>query len=51
LPTSKECSRSSRRSNGLASALKKGAVIADMTTGDPNATREMAKELAKWASR
>jgi 3-hydroxyisobutyrate dehydrogenase len=47
LPTSKEVQQAIFGSNGLASGLKKGAIIADMTTGDPNATREMAKELAK----
>jgi 3-hydroxyisobutyrate dehydrogenase len=48
LPTSKEVQQVIFGSDGLASGLKKkGAVIADMTTGDPNATREMAKELAK----
>ena len=43
LPTSKEVQQVVFGSDGLASSLKKGAVIADMTTGDPNATREMAQ--------
>jgi 3-hydroxyisobutyrate dehydrogenase-like beta-hydroxyacid dehydrogenase len=47
LPTSKEVRDVIFGSDGLASGLKKGALIADMTTGDPNATREMAKELAE----
>jgi 3-hydroxyisobutyrate dehydrogenase len=47
LPTSKEVHQVIFGNDGLASGLKKGAVIADMTTGDPNATREMAKELVK----
>ena len=47
LPTSKEVREVIFGSDGLASGLKKGGIIADMTTGDPNATREMAKELAK----
>ncbi len=47
LPTSKEVRDAIFGSNGLASGLKKGGIIADMTTGDPNATREMAKDLAK----
>src|SRR5262245_28052825 len=47
LPTSKEVREAIFGSNGLASGLKKGGIIADMTTGDPNATREMAEQLAK----
>jgi 3-hydroxyisobutyrate dehydrogenase len=47
LPTSREVREVIFGSDGLASGLKKGAIIADMTTGDPSATREMAKELAK----
>lgn len=46
LPTSKEVREVVFGSDGLASGLKKGAIIADMTTGDPSATREMAKDLA-----
>lgn len=47
LPTSREVREAIFGANGLASGLKKGSIIADMTTGDPNATREMAGELAK----
>jgi 3-hydroxyisobutyrate dehydrogenase len=47
LPTSKDVQQVIFAGDGLASGLKKGSVIADMTTGDPNATREMAKELSK----
>jgi 3-hydroxyisobutyrate dehydrogenase len=47
LPTSNEVREVIFGRDGLASGLKKGGIIADMTTGDPNATREMAKELAK----
>jgi 3-hydroxyisobutyrate dehydrogenase len=47
LPTSKEVHQVIFGSDGLASGLKSGSIIADMTTGDPNATREMAEELAK----
>ena len=47
LPTSTEVREVIFGRDGLASGLKKGGIIADMTTGDPNATREMAKELAK----
>lgn len=46
LPTSKEVRDAIFGSDGIAASLKKGGIIADMTTGDPNATREMAKELA-----
>jgi 3-hydroxyisobutyrate dehydrogenase len=47
LPTSAEVQQAIFGSDGLATGLKKGSLIADMTTGDPNATRAMAKELAK----
>jgi 3-hydroxyisobutyrate dehydrogenase len=47
LPTSRDVHQVIFGSDGLASCLKSGSIIADMTTGDPNATREMAKELAK----
>lgn len=47
LPTSREVREAIFGSGGLASGLKPGGIIADMTTGDPNATREMAAELAK----
>jgi 3-hydroxyisobutyrate dehydrogenase len=47
LPTSREVERVIFGADGLAAGLKKGGIIADMTTGDPNATRAMAKEVAK----
>ena len=47
LPTSTDVHQVIFGSDGLASGLKSGSIIADMTTGDPNATREMAKELAE----
>jgi 3-hydroxyisobutyrate dehydrogenase len=47
LPTSKEVHQVIFGTDGLAPGLKSGSIIADMTTGDPNATREMARELAK----
>jgi 3-hydroxyisobutyrate dehydrogenase len=43
LPTSKEVHQVIFGSDGLASGLKSGSIIADMTTGDPNATREMLR--------
>jgi 3-hydroxyisobutyrate dehydrogenase len=46
LPTSKEVRDVIFGSDGLAAGLKKGSIIADMTTGDPNATRQMASDLA-----
>src|SRR5262245_23709582 len=45
LPTSKEVEQAIFASDGLAAGLKKGGIIADMTTGDPNATRAMANDL------
>ena len=45
LPTSAEVQEAIFGSDGLAAGLKKGSIIADMTTGDPNATREMADAL------
>jgi 3-hydroxyisobutyrate dehydrogenase len=47
LPTSNEVREVIFGSDGLASGLKKGSIVADMTTGDPNATRAMAKKLAE----
>jgi len=47
LPTSKEVQDAIFAGDGLAAGLKKGSIIADMTTGDPNATRAMAKDLAR----
>jgi 3-hydroxyisobutyrate dehydrogenase len=46
LPTSKEVRDAIFGPDGIAAGLKPGSIIADMTTGDPNATRAMAKELA-----
>ena len=45
LPTSKEVRDAIFGPDGIAAGLKRGGIIADMTTGDPNATRAMAKEL------
>lgn len=45
LPTSKEVREAIFGTDGLAAGMKPGGVIADMTTGDPNATRAMAAEL------
>ncbi len=45
LPTSAEVRDVIFGAGGLAGALRTGALIADMTTGDPNATRRMAEEL------
>jgi 3-hydroxyisobutyrate dehydrogenase len=47
LPTSKEVHQVIFGSDGLAAGMRKGGIIADMTTGDPKATRAMAEELAK----
>lgn len=47
LPTSAEVRQVALGGEGLASALHEGGVIADMTTGDPNATREIAAQLAR----
>jgi 3-hydroxyisobutyrate dehydrogenase len=45
LPSSTEVRQVIFGSEGLAASLKRGAIIADMTTGDPGATREMAGQL------
>lgn len=45
LPTSAEVREVIFGADGLAAGLKKGAIVADMTTGDPNATRQMAEAL------
>ena len=47
LPTSKEVRDAIFGEDGLAAGLKQGAIIADMTTGDPGETRAMAAELEK----
>jgi 3-hydroxyisobutyrate dehydrogenase len=46
LPTSSQVRDVIFGDGGLAQHLKPGSIIADMTTGDPNATREMAAALA-----
>ena len=46
LPTSDHVKDALFAADGLASALKPGTIIIDQTTGDPNATRAMAKDLA-----
>ncbi|MBM3491418.1 MAG: NAD(P)-dependent oxidoreductase [Alphaproteobacteria bacterium] len=45
LPTSHEVRQAIFGENGIASGMKQGGLIADMTTGDPIATRRMANEL------
>ena len=45
LPTSAEVREVIFGADGLAAGLKKGSLIADMTTGDPNQTRQMAEML------
>jgi 3-hydroxyisobutyrate dehydrogenase len=47
LPTSKEVREAIFGADGLAAGLRQGAIIADMTTGDPGETRAMAAELEK----
>lgn len=47
LPTSEHVRKAIFGDNGLAQGLKPGAIVADMTTGDPLQTKEMAAELAK----
>lgn len=46
LPTSNEVREAVFGPGGVAEGIAKGAIVADMTTGDPLATREMAKEAA-----
>jgi 3-hydroxyisobutyrate dehydrogenase len=46
LPTSADVQMAIFGENGLAAGLKPGTVVADMTTGDPLATKAMAKDLA-----
>lgn len=45
LPTSKDVHQAIFGPDGIGAGLKKGGVIADMTTGDPTATRAMAADL------
>ena len=47
LPTSENVRAAIFGENGLANGLKPGAIVADMTTGDPLQTKQMAAELAK----
>jgi 3-hydroxyisobutyrate dehydrogenase len=47
LPTSEHVRTAIFGENGLAKGLKPGTIVADMTTGDPLQTKEMAAELAK----
>ncbi len=47
LPTSENVRTAIFGENGLAKGLKKGALVADMTTGDPLQTKAMALELKK----
>jgi 3-hydroxyisobutyrate dehydrogenase len=46
LPTSAEVRQAVFGPGGVAHGLKPGAILADMTTGDPKETRAMAAELA-----
>jgi 3-hydroxyisobutyrate dehydrogenase len=45
LPTSNEVREAIFGKGGIAEGLKPGGIVADMTTGDPLATRAMAEEL------
>ena len=47
LPTSTEVRAAIFGKDGLAEGLRAGTIVADMTTGDPLQTKEMAAELAK----
>lgn len=47
LPTSDHVREAIFGQGGLAAGLRPGAVVADMTTGDPKATRAIAAELAE----
>ncbi|MFV0294904.1 MAG: NAD(P)-dependent oxidoreductase [Hyphomicrobiaceae bacterium] len=47
LPNSNNVRQAIFGENGLAKGLKPGTIVADMTTGDPLQTKEMASELAK----
>src|SRR3546814_7607330 len=46
LPTSNEVRDAVFGPDGAAEGIAKGAIVADMTTGDPLATRALAKEAA-----
>ena len=47
LPTSNEVRAVLFGAGGVAATLPKGGIVADMTTGDPAATRAMAAEMAE----
>lgn len=47
LPTSADVRTAIFGDNGLAKGLKRGTIIADMTTGDPLQTKDMAAALAE----
>lgn len=47
LPTSDNVREAIFGENGLAKGLRPGAIVADMTTGDPLQTKQMSAELAK----
>ena len=47
LPTSNEVRQAIFGEGGLAAGMAPGGIIVDQTTGDPNATRAMAAELAE----
>lgn len=47
LPTSDNVRTAIFGDDGLAQGLKPGSIVADMTTGDPLQTKQMAEELAK----
>lgn len=46
LPTSQDVQAAIFEPGGLLEGLKPGAIVADMTTGDPKVTQEMSAELA-----
>ena len=46
LPTSVQVEEVILGPGGIAASLPKGALVADMTTGDPLATKDMAERLA-----
>ena len=51
LPTSDDVRRAVFGPGGLAEGMSAGGIILDQTTGDPNATRAMAAELAEHGIR
>lgn len=46
LPTSDQVQEALFGADGLAAGLRKGAIVVDQTTGDPNRTRQFAEQLA-----